>query len=338
MVSPRKDGKPHVGGVDMYLGGAEHAVLHLLYARFWHKVLYDLGYVSTIEPFGRLFNQGMIRAFAYRDSRGIPIGYDEIDFREDGHAHLKTSGEKLSASVEKMSKSLKNVINPEQVVDEYGADSLRLYEMFMGPLEASKPWNPRDVPGVFRFLQRVWRLLINEDTGESAITEPRPSESGSADSLERTLHKTIKKVGEDIERLAFNTAISAMMEFVNEAYRTKSLRKEQAERFILILAPFAPFTAEELWQCLRGTAWKTSLAYEPWPTFDPKLVEEDEVEIPVQVNGKLAGRVVVSKTAPQDSVQAIALKEPKVIEKLAGKPVVKAVYVPGRMLNLVVKG
>jgi leucyl-tRNA synthetase len=288
----------------------------------------------------------MIRAFAYRDSRGIPTGYEDIDFREDGAIH-KATGEKLHASVEKMSKSLKNVINPEQVVNEYGADSLRLYEMFMGPLEASKPWNPRDVPGVFRFLQRVWRLLIDENSGglSSYVVEPsrdaNPSRdregAGSAtDSLERLLHKTIKKVGEDVERLAFNTGISAMMEFVNEAYRAKSIRMDQAERFVMVLSAFAPFIAEELWQRVRGPAWKTSIAYEPWPTFDPKLVEDDEVEIPVQVNGKLASRLVVSKSAPQDAVQTAAMGDPKVAEKLAGKPVVKAIYVPGRMLNLVV--
>lgn len=344
MLSKKKDGTHHVGGIDLYLGGAEHAVLHLLYARFWHKVLFDLGHVSTIEPFGRLFNQGMIRAFAYRDSRGIPTGYEDIDFREDGAVH-KATGEKLHASVEKMSKSLKNVINPEQVVNEYGADSLRLYEMFMGPLEASKPWNPRDVPGVFRFLQRVWRLLIDENTGglSSYVTanEPHAQASGQAEAangLEKLLHKTIKKVGEDIERLAFNTGISTMMEFVNEAYRAKSICRHQAERFVLVLSAFAPFIAEELWQRVRGTAWKASIAYEPWPAFDPKLVEDDEVEIPVQVNGKLAGRLVVSKSAPQEAVQTAAMGDPRVVEKLGGKPILKAIYVPGRMLNLVVKG
>ncbi len=338
MLSKKKDGTHHVGGIDLYLGGAEHAVLHLLYARFWHKVLFDLGHVSTIEPFGRLFNQGMIRAFAYRDSRGIPTGYEDIDFREDGAIH-KATGEKLHASVEKMSKSLKNVINPEQVVNEYGADSLRLYEMFMGPLEASKPWNPRDVPGVFRFLQRVWRLLVDEMTGGlSSYIVAGESTGDPHDALERLLHKTIKKVGEDVERLAFNTGISSMMEFVNEAYRAKSIRKDQAERFVLVLSAFAPFIAEELWQRVRGAAWTTSIAYEPWPAFDPKLVEDDVVEIPVQVNGKLAGRLVVSKSAPQDAVQTAAMGDPRVIEKMGGKPVVKAIYVPGRMLNLVVAG
>jgi|CXWL01.1.fsa_nt_gi leucyl-tRNA synthetase len=338
MTSRRKDGRQHVGGVDLYLGGAEHAVLHLLYARFWHKVLNDLGHVSTIEPFGKLFNQGMIRAFAYRDDRGVSVGYDEIDFREDG-AIRKSDGQKLAASVEKMSKSLKNVINPEEVVNEYGADSLRLYEMFMGPLEASKPWNPRDVPGVFRFLQRVWRLIVNEESGHISkiVAINQPEAPAREDALERTLHKTIKKVGDDIDRMAFNTAISTMMEFVNESYRAKSIRKDQAERFVLILAPFAPHIAEELWQRLRGEAWKGSLAYEPWPKYDAALVEESEVEIPVQVNGKVVCRVMASKTAAQDAVAALAMQDAKVAERLAGKAIAKTIYVPGRMLNLVVK-
>jgi len=369
MLSKRKDGKPHVGGIDLYLGGAEHAVLHLLYARFWHKVLYDLGYVSTVEPFGKLFNQGMIRAFAYRDARGIPTGYDEIDFREDGAYHRAT-GEKLVGAVEKMSKSLKNVINPEEVVHEYGADSLRLYEMFMGPLEASKPWNPRDVPGVFRFLQRAWRLVVDEETDAlSAIIvdrhhepraqtsdahEPRASASGSSadatgskpvpqemvgasEAIERLLHKTIQKVTDDLGRMAFNTAISAMMEFVNEAHRAKCLTRGQAERFVLILSPFAPHLAEELWRRLRGPAWTGSLAYEPWPTFDPAKVVDAEVEVPVQINGKLAGRVLAPKDADEAAVMALATADAKIAEKLTGMTIAKKIYVPGRMLNLVVK-
>ena len=320
-------------GIDLYLGGAEHAVLHLLYARFWHKVLFDLGYVSTPEPFAKLYNQGMIRAFAYRDSRGMCIGYEDIDFREDGAYH-QTTGEKLGGAVEKMSKSLKNVVNPEETVVEYGADSLRLYEMFMGPLDASKPWNPRDVPGVFRFLQRVWRLIAGDGADELATTvatgEPNPE-------LERLLHKTIKKVSQDIERMAFNTAISAMMELVNEAYRTGSIHKGQAERFVLVLSPFAPHIAEELWQRLCGGEWKDSLMYEPWPTFDPVLVTDDQIEVPVQINGKVAGRVSVAKDASQEAIEAAALADAKIAARLAGMTIVKKIYVPGRMLNLVVK-
>lgn len=344
MLSKRKDGRPHVGGVDLYLGGAEHAVLHLLYARFWHKVLYDLGHVSTVEPFGKLFNQGMIRAYAYRDARGIPHGYDEIDFRDDGKAVLRETGEVLSANVEKMSKSLKNVINPDDVVNEFGADALRLYEMFMGPLEASKPWNPRDVPGVFRFLQRTWRLIVDEDSGElssfvvSAETASRAPGSGSeADPLERALHKTIQKVTQDIERMAFNTAISAMMEFVNEVYRAKSIRKDQAERLVLILSPFAPHLCEELWQRLRGPAWTDSVSKEPWPNWNEKLVVDDEVEIPVQVSGKVVARITIPRDADEAAARNAAMANAKVADRLAGRTVAKTIYIPGRLLNLVVQ-
>jgi len=321
------------GGIDLYLGGAEHAVLHLLYARFWHKVLYDLGYVSTPEPFQKLYNQGMIRAFAYKDARGVYVGYHDIDFREDGAYH-KSTGEKLVGAVEKMSKALKNVINPDEVVEEYSADTLRLYEMFMGPLDASKPWNPRDVSGVFRFLQRTWRLIAGDEGTGLAETVSRDAPNHD---LERALHKAIKKVTEDIERMAFNTAISAMMEFLNEAYRAKAIHKTQAERFVLLLAPFAPHLAEELWQRLRGSQWKDSLAYEPWPTFDPKLVVDEEIEIPVQVNGKLVSRVVVPKDATQDAVCAAAKANPKVAERLAGATILREVYVAGRLMNFVLR-
>jgi len=349
MVSAKKDGTPHAGGIDLYLGGAEHAVLHLLYARYWHKVLFDLGHVSTPEPFGKLFNQGMIRAFAYKDRRGSYMGYDEIDFRDDG-AYRRSDGEKLSGAVEKMSKSLKNVINPEEVVNEYGADSLRLYEMFMGPLDASKPWNPRDVPGVWRFLQRVWRLIAGENGGLSsmviteattasrAVTEAtEASRAGPGSSLERALHATIKKVTEDIERMAFNTAISAMMEFVNEAYRAKTIHKHQAERFVLLLSPFAPHLGEELWQRLCGKAWTGSVAYETWPTYDPALLVEEQIEIPVQINGKLAGRIAVARDADEEAVRAAAQANAKVAARLGDTAVTKTIYVPGRMLNLIVR-
>ena len=347
MVSNKKDGTPHAGGIDLYLGGAEHAVLHLLYARFWHKVLFDLGHVSTPEPFGKLFNQGMIRAFAYKDGRGSYVGYEEIDFREDG-AFRKADGEKLSGAVEKMSKSLKNVINPDEVVSEYGADSLRLYEMFMGPLDASKPWNPRDVPGVFRFLQRVWRLIagegeglspmvIDDERGASPDAKASRAVPGPGADLEKALHATIKKVGADIERMTFNTAISAMMSFVNEAYRVGEIHRDQAQRFVLLLSPFAPHISEELWQRLRGTTWDGSLAYEAWPTYDASLLVEDEVEIPVQVNGKLAGRITVAKDADEETVRAAAQTNAKVAARLGDATVIKTIYVPGRMLNLIIR-
>jgi len=316
------------GGVDLYVGGAEHAVLHLLYARFWHKVLYDLGYVSTPEPFGRLRNQGMIRSFAYRDKRGVYVGYEDVDLSGDTPRHKKT-GEPLSESVEKMSKSLKNVVNPDSVIAEYGADTFRLYEMFMGPLEASKPWNTRDVPGVHRFCHRVWRMIIG-DEDQPALLGDAP---GCAE-VEKALHKLIKKVGQDIEALKFNTAIAAMMEFVNTVYRVGCISQDQAGRFVLVLAPFAPHLAEELWERLGHDE---SLAYEPWPTYDEAMIAERTVELAVQVNGKLRGRITVPADADRDACIAAAVAEPKVAAALEGKSVVKQIVVPGRLVNLVVK-
>ena len=314
-------------GVDLYVGGAEHAVLHLLYARFWHKALYDLGHVSGPEPFGKLFNQGMIRSFAYRDRRGVCIGYDEVDLA-GGKPRHKTTGEELTESIEKMSKSLKNVVNPDEVIGEYGADTFRLYEMFMGPLEASKPWNTRDVPGVHRFLNRVWRMIAGDEDHPALVT------NGAVEGhLERELHALIKKVGEDIESMKFNTAIAAMMEFVNAVYKAGRLGRSQAERFVLVLSPFAPHLAEELWEKL-GRA--QSLAYEPWPVLDSAYLAQDSIEIPVQIGGKLRGRVKVSAAAAQVDIEAAAKNDPAVATHLAGKAIRKVIYVPGRLLNIVV--
>lgn len=314
-------------GVDLYVGGAEHAVLHLLYARFWHKVLYDLGHVSTPEPFGKLFNQGMIRSFAYRDRRGVYVPYSEVDLSGDQPRHART-GEALEVSVEKMSKSLKNVINPDDVIAEYGADTFRLYEMFMGPLEASKPWNTRDVPGVQRFLNRVWRMIVGDADHASILAE------AGDESIERALHRLVKKVGEDIEAMKFNTAIAAMMEFVNAVYRVERIGRSQAERFVLVLAPFAPHIAEELWERLGHT---NTLAYEPWPEFREEWVREDTLEIPVQVNGRLRDRVVVSAGASQEEILSIARAAPGVAAHVQGRTIVREVFVPGKLVNLVVK-
>ncbi len=314
-------------GVDLYVGGAEHAVLHLLYARFWHKVLFDLGHVHTPEPFGKLFNQGMIRSFAYRDSRGVYVGYDQIDFREDGAYHRLT-GEKLIESVEKMSKSLKNVVNPDEVIAQYGADTFRLYEMFMGPLEASKPWNTRDVPGVHRFLHRVWRMLMGSEDAAALLGE------SADDAVERALHRTIRKVGADVEAMRFNTAISAMMEFVNAVYKAGALSRDQAERFVQVLAPFAPHLAEELWRHLGHDA---SLAHEPWPRYDEAMTREATIELPVQINGKIRTRLSVAPDASQEEILAAALAEPRVAEQTAGKTIVKKIVIPGRLVNIVVK-
>jgi leucyl-tRNA synthetase len=324
------DGNPTSNaGVDLYVGGAEHAVLHLLYSRFWHKVLYDLGYVSTPEPFGKLFNQGMIRSFAYRDSRGMCVGYDDIDFRDDGARHKET-GEKLVESVEKMSKSLKNVVNPDEIIRQFGSDTFRLYEMFMGPLDSSKPWNTRDVPGLHRFLQRVWRMIAgNADNDVQPLLGKNENED-----VEKALHKLIKKVGEDIEAMKFNTAIAAMMEFVNACFKAGTINQSQAERFVLVLAPFAPHIAEELWQRLGHNR---SLADEAFPTFDEARLAEHTVELPVQINGKLRGKISAPADADGDAVIEIALANEKIAAGITGKTVVKKIVIPGRLINLVVK-
>ncbi len=332
------DGAPKHGGVDLYMGGAEHAVLHLLYARFWHKVLYDLGYVTTPEPFQKLFNQGMIQAYTYRDSRGVPVAHELVEFRAaDGGAeapyHTQT-GERLSAAVEKMSKSLRNVVNPDAIVQEYGADTLRLYEMYMGPLEASKPWNTRDIIGVHRFLQRVWRLVVPApaEDGPAPPLNPRLSAARDPD-LERLLHKTIRKVTEDIRKFAFNTAIAQMIVWVNEAGRAATLGRDQVERFLLILAPFAPHIAEELW---RRLGHPEPLALEPWPTYDEALTRDEVVTMAVQVNGKLRDRITIAADAGDDEITAAAQACPNAARDVAGRPLKRVVIVRGRLVNLIV--
>jgi len=317
-----------LAGVDLYVGGAEHAVLHLLYARFWHKVLYDLGFVSTSEPFGRLFNQGMIRSFAYRDRRGVYVGYDKVDLSGDRPRHKDTL-EELAESVEKMSKSLKNVVNPDEVIAQYGADTFRLYEMFMGPLEASKPWNTRDVPGAHRFLNRVWRMILGDEDNR-----PLMSDQSGAEEVERALHRLIRKVGEDIESMKFNTAIAAMMDFVNTVFRVGAVSREQCGRFVLVLAPFAPHIAEELWQRLGHDR---SLSREPWPAYDEAMLADETLHLGVQVNGKLRGRITVAAGASSDEVLQAALADPKIAAAVKGRNVVKKIVVPGKLVSLVVK-
>ncbi|MBQ8114483.1 MAG: leucine--tRNA ligase, partial [Kiritimatiellae bacterium] len=273
--------------VDLYVGGAEHAVLHLLYARFWHKVLFDLGLVPTDEPFQRLVNQGMILGMAYKTSRGVLVPMDKITWRDGKPYGAEEGGEEelLTEFPAKMSKSLKNVVNPDDVIRDYGADSLRLYEMFMGPLQAVKPWSTKGVEGVYRFLKRVNKMVTEQQIADRALTKAEA----------KTLNAMVKKVDEDIATMNFNTGISAMMVFVNEfAGEGKDLPREAAEKFVLCLAPYAPHLGEELWQFL-GHA--NTLAYEPFPSFDPKALVEDEVEIPVQVLGKLRGRVTVPVAA-----------------------------------------
>ncbi len=288
--------------VDLYIGGAEHAVLHLLYSRFWHKLLYDLGYVTTKEPFKKLINQGMI------------LG-------EDG---------------QKMSKSRGNVINPDKVITDYGADSMRLYEMFMGPLEAMKPWSMQGVEGVHRFLQRVWRMLIDDESGElsQGITDDPDPNAERNMVTQRLLHQTIKKVGDDIETFGFNTAISAMMIFANHLSKQAFRPRLVVEPFVLILAPFAPHIAEELWQKLGHNK---TLAYEPWPGYDEQLIKEREIELAVQVNGKIKDKIVVSAEADEDQIKRKALDSEKVAAAIAGKEPRKVIVIKSRLVNIVLQ-
>jgi len=328
-MSPSEDNP--LGGVDLYVGGAEHAVLHLLYARFWHKVLFDLGHVSVAEPFGKLFNQGMIRSFAYRDPRGVYVGYDDIDMSGDKPIQ-KSTGAELSESVEKMSKSLKNVVNPDDVIADYGADTFRLYEMFMGPLDASKPWNTRDIPGMHRFLRRVWRMIAGDEDSDGNVTESLIDAGGRDDDIERMVHKLIKKVGEDYDAMKFNTAIAALTEFVNAVYRAGKIAIDQAERFCLLLAPMAPHICEELWSKLGHDR---TLTYEAWPVCDEAMLTVDTIELPVQINGKLKGRITVAADASNDDILRAAKADPKVASAIEGKEIIKEIVVPNRMVNLV---
>jgi leucyl-tRNA synthetase len=285
--------------VDLYVGGAEHAVLHLLYARFWHKVLFDRGHVSTPEPFQKLVNQGMI----------------------------------LGENGEKMSKSRGNVVNPDEVVRQYGADALRLYEMFMGPLEAVKPWSMDGVSGVRGFLDRVWRMIV-DDRSEAVQLNTAVQDVPPTAAQNRMLHKTVKAVTTDLEQMSFNTAIARMMEFTNFFLKEEQRPRVAMETLVLLLAPLAPHISEELWQALGHN---NTLAYEPWPTFDEAALKEDTVEVPVQVNGKLRGKIVVPAGSDAAALESAARGDAKVAEWIAGKTVAKVIVVPGRMVNFVVK-
>ena len=335
--------------VDLYIGGAEHGVLHLLYARFWHKVLYDAGFVSTPEPFMRLVHQGMILGelefTLYRDSNGRAVSAEHVRNGVDArtgeavtldHAdeeQVEKRGERfvlreapdvaLEARALKMSKSRGNVVNPDEIVTRYGADAFRLYEMFLGPLEQVKPWNTRGVEGTFRFLDRAWRLV-----GEGGIAAVEPTNEQL-----RALHQTIAKVTDDVEALRFNTAISALMELVNAAYKWPSVPRAIAEPFVLLLSPLAPHLAEELWQRL---GYDESLAHRAWPVADPAYLRADVIEIPVQVNGKVRGKIQVPAEAGENEVIDIARADQNVGRHLAGQTVQRAIYVRGRIVNFVV--
>jgi leucyl-tRNA synthetase len=317
------------GGVDLYVGGVEHAVLHLLYARFWHKILFDLGHVSTLEPFHRLYNQGYIQAFAYRDARGMYVDASEVDDRDDGSFF---DGAPVSREYGKMGKSLHNVVTPDDVYRDYGADTLRLYEMFMGPLDTSRPWSTTDIVGVHRFLQRVWRNVVDEETGALIVGDDTPDAT-----TRRLLHRTIAEVRHDMGELKFNTAIARLFELNNRltqvtAAKGRSPRKV-VEALVLMLGPLTPHVAEELWGRLGHD---TSLAFERFPEPDPSELEDETAEIVVQVNGKARARVTVAIDASDETIEAQARTEPRIAALLADTPLRKVIVVPGRLINFVV--
>ncbi|MEM6394161.1 MAG: leucine--tRNA ligase [Planctomycetota bacterium] len=336
MLSEKSSGGTHAGGVDLYVGGQEHAVLHLLYARFWHQVLFDLNHVSTPEPFGQYFAQGYIQAYCYRDTRGIPVPANQV-VNADGKPAAEVQGVKgesffhngnpVTEEFGKMGKSLKNAIAPDDVIDQYGADTLRLYEMYLGPLDQSKVWNTADIVGVHRFLHRLWRNLI-DDTDQLTISTEEPD----AD-LRRLHHHTIKRVTDDMARLSFNTAIAALIELNNALVKLDTVPRTIAEDLVKMLGPFAPHLAEELWQRL-GSA--TTVADADWPTHNPDFLIQATIEYPVQINGKLRGKITVPADADQPTIEAAAKADPNVAEHLDGKTVRKLILIPGRLINFVV--
>jgi len=322
---------PAAGGVDLYVGGVEHAVLHLLYARFWHKVLFDLGTVSTREPFRRLYNQGYIQAPAFRDSRGMAVEATKV-IERDGSFFF--DGEPVIREFGKMGKSLKNVVTPDDISEEYGADTLRLYEMFMGPLDASRPWSTADIVGVHRFLQRVWRNLIDEDTGELKVSDTTPDSE-----TRRLLHQTIYAVRTDMVALKFNTAIARLFELNNRLTQvvaeTNSVPLEVATKLTLMMAPLTPHIAEELW---RRLGHPESIAYEPFPIADSAELTQAEIEIPIQINGKVRSRIIMTADADADAdaLEAAARADEHIASLLAKASVRKVITVPGRLINFVI--
>ena len=320
-------------GVDQYVGGAEHAVLHLLYARFWHMVLHDLGHVASAEPYRKLYHQGLITSFAYQRPNKTLVPIDEVEEVEGGRFVERATGAPVEQVVAKMSKSLKNVVNPDEIIAEFGADTFRLYEMYMGPLDATKPWNTRDTVGLFRFIQKLWRLAVDVRTGALRLADA-PDEA-----VERRLHRMIAKVGPDIEKLAFNTAIAAMIEFVNAASSAGesgvgALTRSQLDRFVRALSPFTPHVAEELWDKLHGRS-RGSVAHADWPGYDEAMLSDDTVEIPVQIMGKVRSKVVVPAGADNATMEKAALADERIAGLLAGKTVRKVIVVPGRLVNIV---
>ncbi|BBY85879.1 leucine--tRNA ligase [Mycolicibacterium tokaiense] len=322
---PAEHGPDDPGGVDLYVGGVEHAVLHLLYSRFWHKVLFDLGHVSSSEPYRRLVNQGYIQAFAYTDSRGSYVPAAEVVER-DGAFYYE--GQQVNQEFGKIGKSLKNSVSPDEICDNYGADTLRVYEMSMGPLEASRPWATKDVVGAHRFLQRVWRLVVDEATGAARVTDGELD-----DATLKVLHRTIDGVTDDYAHLRNNTAAAKLIEYTNHLTKEVVSARAALEPLVLMVAPLAPHLAEELWQRLGHEG---SLAHGPFPVADPAYLVEDTVEYPVQVNGKVRGRITVPADADKSAVEQLARADEKVLAFLAGAEPKKVIVVPGRLVNLVV--
>ena len=317
--------------VDLYIGGAEHAVLHLLYARFWHKVLYDLGLVSTKEPFQRLVNQGMITSFAYQRKNKTLVPVDEVEQKEDGNWYEKATGEKLEQVVAKMSKSLKNVVNPDDEIRSYGADSVRMYEMFMGPLTMSKPWATQGIVGIHRFLEKVWAL---SEKPLADIDINGKLEDKKLVSLRKTFTQTVKKVGDDTSSLNFNTAISQMMIFVNELSKFDAIPTAIWTDFVKILSPYAPHLGEELWEKLGN---KKSIAYEAWPTYNEDFLKDDTKEIVVMVNGKLRDKFEAAPGSDDETLKTMAFDREGVKKHTDGKEVVKVIVVKDKLVNIVVK-
>ena len=337
-VGPR-EGRPS-GGVDLYVGGVEHAVLHLLYARFGHKVLFDLGVVSSFEPYYRLYNQGYIQAYAYTDSRGVYVPAEEVTERDGKFFWVRkaddaegvTKEEEVFQEYGKMGKSLKNAVSPDEICDDYGADTLRVYEMAMGPLDTSRPWATKDVVGAQRFLQRAWRLAVDENTGKGSV-----SDDALTDEDLKALHRTIAGVHENYAELRDNTAVAKLIEYVN--YLTKTYSAGQAPRaavepLVQMLSPVAPHIAEEMWEILGHSE---GITYEPFPEWDEKWLVDDTIELPVQVMGKLRGRINVAADASREDIEAAALEEPNVASHIEGKTVAKIIVVPGKMVNIVAK-
>jgi leucyl-tRNA synthetase len=309
--------------VDLYIGGTEHAVLHLLYSRFWHKVLFDLGIVSTDEPYSKLFNQGMILAFAYETASGAKVSTNLVEEKDGAFYHADT-GEPLTQIVAKMSKSLKNVVNPDEVVQTYGADALRLYEMFLGPLDAAKPWVENGVKGVYNFLNRVYKFFIEQNHYHEGQEDRE---------ITKSLHATIKKVGNDIEALHFNTAISQMMIFSNLAIKKGKVSPQTAEAFIRVLSPFAPHLAEEIWRFLGH---RESIANAPWPTYDDSLLQEDSFEYPVMINGKLRFKIMLALDMEEEEIREKVLAHETALKWTEGKPAKRFILVPQKIINIVV--